>query len=116
MNSTDKEQDGDLASLYEREFAATAKRLSERGVQLIAPGPDPSCATYYVERQRIMTRADFTLELDDTDDVKRAFHQLWTDVETSLLADLLERILALSVRQDSLRPEQDVSAFIYAMF
>lgn len=117
MNSTDAERDEVLVAFFEREFGRAAQLLSEQGVQLLVPGPDGECASYYVERRkRAMEPADFELNLGNLDEVQRSLRKLWKGPESFILADLSEKILALAPRYNTVEEIEDVSPFIYVMF
>ena len=117
MNLTDDEPDNELVAIFEREFVPVARRLSEQGIETLVTGFDAECASYYIPRKRKqLSRADFELNLDDLEEVKRYFRSGWTDAESEILSDLLEQILALSVNYESVQIDEDVSPFVYAMF
>lgn len=117
MSSIDKNRSRLLVSFFNREFVPVARLLSEEGVQLIEPGPDRECETYYIPRQkRSIDHADFELNLEDSDEVKRDLQKLWKGSESFILTDLSNKILALSSLFADVETAADVSPFIYVMF
>ena len=64
-----------------------------------------------------MDAADFELDLDDLEEVKRKLCDLWQgSPQTELLSELLDNILKLSPRFEDSEELEDVSPYIYVMF
>lgn len=117
VHTFDSDRDSVLVSFFEREFGQAARLLAKQDIELLAPGPDGECVTYYVERQgRALEPADFELNLEDLQEVKRTLRGLWKGPESFILADVSDKILALAPRYASVEEVEDVSPFIYVMF
>jgi hypothetical protein len=117
MSSIDREPDELLVSFFEREFAPARESLRDHDIELIDPGPDPDCPSYYSQREKtILEPTDFELDLDDVEKLMLFLEQLWLGPEKPILADLFRKILALAPRYREEPDSDEISPYIYAMF
>ena len=106
-----------LAKLFDKEFARASRELSERGVELLSAGPDPSRDSYYVRRQKTtLEPADFEMDLQDWDEVARRLTDQWTDGTADVGAKLSIKIIEMAPQFESVEQTEDVSPNIYVMF
>ena len=116
MSLTD-DSGNELVAIFECEFVPAAQHLSRNGIETLTTGFDPACSSYYRQRDKTgMEPADFEMNLDDLEEVKRHWRSYWTPAECEILEGLLNKVLALAVNYKSVRSAEDVSPFIYAMF
>ncbi|HEX7771674.1 MAG TPA: hypothetical protein VF435_04590 [Pyrinomonadaceae bacterium] len=117
MNSTDGDSDEFLVLFFNREFTRTMQSLSRHETQLLTPGPDSSCASYYIQRKNpSLKKTDFELDIVDEEKLLASLEQLSSGPEAPLLADLFQKIIALSARYAGESSSHEVTPYIYAMF
>ena len=86
-------------------------------MQLLAADLDGERESYHIRRERTsMEPADFELNLEDMDEVRRWLSDRWQGPGSEALAHLLEKILQLAPHFDSVEEVEDVSPDMYVMF
>ena len=117
MSWTERKRDRVLRTIFDKDFLATKRALSELGVGLLDTGPDESLETYYQQRaRRRMEPSNFELDPGDLDSMKVRLRELWVGPEASALSDLAATVLATLPRFAGVETDEEVPALIYAMF
>ena len=63
-----------------------------------------------------MEPASFDLDLGDPARVGESMGDLWTESQSPILAELVDKILALAPRYADVNESEDVSPLVYVMF
>ena len=117
MSWTERKRDRVLRTIFDKDFLATKRALSELGVGLLDTGPDDGLTTYYQQRaRRRMEASDFELDAGDLDSMKGLLCELWDGPEAPALSDLAATVLATLPHFAGVESDEEVPDLIYAMF
>ena len=106
-----------LADFFRDEIVPTAEFLSQTRNRLLSTGTEESMDSFFVARVKTsLDPADFEINLNDLEEVKRRLHELWPGSGQDVVTRLITKIIDLAPHFDSTEELEDVSPFIYVMF